>query len=326
MTHSVQSACRSCGEQSLTQIQSPAGLPPAAPFSNDNRPNAAEARRDLELVICPRCALVQIAPPAVAQLPARHRPPAPREAASRDWPALATQIVVSQKLRPTSLVVEIGSGDARLLETYQQAGVPVLAIERALDPTQAARDVPQVPILAKSFNRDLAARLEACGQSADVVHAHHVLEHAADPNDLAAGLKIVLKPTGVAVVEVSYVKDLVAAASGDPALDQQCCYFSLTSLAHLLARHGLVVHDVERVRVHGGSLRLFLGQAGDSSHRVRLLLEEESAWGVDRPQTYASLGPRAGQSWQQLISADCQRGVSLVVPAASLPQPNEYII
>ena len=61
--------------------------------------------------------------------------------------------------------------------------------------------------------------------------------------------------------------------------------FSLTSLAHLVAQHKLVLHDVERTG-EGSAMRVFLGRRGNTSDRVTKLLAEEQAWGVDQLLTY----------------------------------------
>jgi hypothetical protein len=55
-----------------------------------------------------------------------------------------------------------------------------------------------------------------------------------------------------------------------------------------------VVRDVERVAVHGGTLRVFArpeagATPGDSTLR---LLEEEAGWGVDRPDAYLDFAGR----------------------------------
>jgi 2-polyprenyl-3-methyl-5-hydroxy-6-metoxy-1,4-benzoquinol methylase len=282
---------------------------------------APEAGARLELALCSTCALVQIAGSAevVELLRRREARSAPREVNFRYQPALPAQIVASQKLRPTSLVIDVGSGDGRLLEWYQHAGIPVLGIEPAVNLAEAARHERNVPTLAKFFNPDLAAQLEACGQSADVVHVHRVLECVLDPNGLVAGLKIVLKPAGVAVIESTYVKDLidgVAGVAGTPANFLQSRYFSLTSLANLLSRHSLTIHDVERP-AKSGSLRLFVGRSSGSSTRLRMLLDEEAAWGVSRPQTYLNFARRAAAHWQQLVaSGDRPGGPRVAVDAA----------
>ena len=77
---------------------------------------------------------------------------------------------------------------------------------------------------------------------------------------------------------------------------------SLTSLAALLARHDLVVHDVERIAIHGGSLRLYVGRSGSSSRRAGQLLDEEAGWGVGRPEFYASLAQRIERLRGELVA------------------------
>jgi hypothetical protein len=61
--------------------------------------------------------------------------------------------------------------------------------------------------------------------------------------------------------------------------------FSLTSLGNLVARHKLVLHDVERTG-EGSTLRVFLGRRGHTSERVTNLLAEEESWGVNQLMTY----------------------------------------
>ena len=66
-----------------------------------------------------------------------------------------------------------------------------------------------IPTLVGRFCATLALRLEACGQPADVVHVHQALAGVADLSCFVAGLQHVLKPEGVAIVEVPYVRDMV---------------------------------------------------------------------------------------------------------------------
>ena len=66
--------------------------------------------------------------------------------------------------------------------------------------------LPSTPSASAAFPRCRASSraswrssIEECGQPADVVHAHNVLAHVADLNGFVAGLRTVLKPTGVAI-------------------------------------------------------------------------------------------------------------------------------
>src|SRR5262249_55229983 len=59
-------------------------------------------------------------------------------------------------------------------------------------------------------------------------------------------------------------------------------------------RHGLVVVDVERIPLHGGSLRVTAAREGSTppGQRVRALLAEEERWGVGRLESYEGFARR----------------------------------
>ncbi len=123
------------------------------------------------------------------------------------------------------------------------------------------------------------------GPIADVVHAHNVLAHVPDLGGVLAGMAAVLKPDGVAIVEVPYVREMIDRREFDTIYHEHLCYFSLTALVPAFARAGLAVRDVELVPIHGGSLRLFLHR-GAQGGRASALLEEERALGMDRAVYY----------------------------------------
>jgi hypothetical protein len=95
-----------------------------------------------------------------------------------------------------------------------------------------------------------------------------------------AGIAVVLKADAVAVIEVPYVRDLIEKCEFDTIYHEHLCYFSLTALDRLFARHGLVLLDVEHISLHGGSLRLFVAGAGVVSRRVNAMLASERSTGM----------------------------------------------
>jgi hypothetical protein len=255
----------------------------AFPQSSDKTRAVSQAGSGDRLVHCPKCNLVQR---ILAEEPATSTS---RETVA--WPArqLACQVIAYQKLRPTSLVIGIGSRDGRMLTDYQSAGIPVLGIEPAIKQAELARLEHGVPTLCRYFDKYLAAHLAGCGQQADVVHLHHVLPLIGNLDEFTAGLPIVLKDTGVAVIEVPYVRTMTERNELAARHHWQLSYFSLTSLSNLLGGHRMVVHDVERLA--DGSLRLFVGKQGQTSARVSTMLADEKSWGVDRPKSYLSPRP-----------------------------------
>ncbi len=134
------------------------------------------------------------------------------------------------------------------------------------------------------------------------MHANNVLAHVADLNGFVRGVRHFLKEDGVVVIEAPYVKDLVDHCEFDTIYHEHLCYFSLTALAALFRRHELEVADVERVPIHGGSLRVRVQHAGACAphEEVARLLEEERAWGVGEVGFYRDFAARVEQLKESL--------------------------
>jgi hypothetical protein len=91
-----------------------------------------------------------------------------------------------------------------------------------------------------------------------------------------------LKAAGRIVLEFPYAVDFIEHAEFDTIYHEHVFYFSLHALKPLFLRHGLDIFHVERLPIHGGSLRLFAGHAGahPAQPSVAALLAEEISKGV----------------------------------------------
>jgi hypothetical protein len=122
--------------------------------------------------------------------------------------------------------------------------------------------------------------LRAGGRRADLFLANNVLAHVADLNGFVEGIGTLLTPAGTAVIECTYVVDLVDHCEFDTIYHQHLCYFAVTALDALFRRHGLFLNRVERTAIHGGSLMLFVAPFEAVEDSVRDLLAAERAAGV----------------------------------------------
>ncbi|MBI3758830.1 MAG: class I SAM-dependent methyltransferase [Deltaproteobacteria bacterium] len=252
----------------------------------------------LDLAFCETCGLVQITETVPPEILFREYLyfSSFSDAMLEHARTLAERLIARQQLNPASRVVEIASNDGYLLQFYHRHGIPVLGIEPARNIAEVAREQRGIPTVSEFFSATLARQLRAEGGPADVIHAHNVLAHAADLNGVVAGIAALLADDGIALIEVPYVKDLIDHCEFDTIYHEHLCYFSLTALDRLFARHGLVIHDVERLAIHGGTLRLFVtrigGPGGERGSAVRTLLAEEGSWGVDTLAFYRDFGAR----------------------------------
>jgi len=296
--------CRSCGAEHLPTILSLGRTPLANSLLRREQLNAAEENYPLDLVFCAACTLVQISETV------------PPERLFRDYlyfssysdtmlqhaHTLASRIIDERALDPGSLVIEVASNDGYLLQYYRERGVPVLGIEPAANIARVARE-RGLDTICEFFGRDLAGKLKAGDKQADVIHANNVLAHVADLNGVVAGLELLLKPDGVAIIEVPYVKEMIDRCEFDTIYHEHLCYFSLTALADLFRRHGLTIIDVELLPIHGGSLRVFAAsQNQQMNSAVTDLLRVEAAWGVAKIDFYESFAGKV-EALRQALTA-----------------------
>jgi SAM-dependent methyltransferase len=216
---------------------------------------------------------------------------------------IAEGVIRSQRLDETSLVVEIASNDGYLLQHCVAAGIPVLGIEPARNIAQVAID-RGIPTISEFFGAELAAELVRQGRRADVIIANNVIAHVPDINGVMEGIRTLLKPDGVFVMETPYVRDLIDHLEFDTIYHEHVFYYSLTALEALFRRNGLAAAHVERVPIHGGSLRVTVRHAGmeGDAPTVAAMLAEEAAWGVADDRYYRHFGDRVRGLRRQLCA------------------------
>jgi SAM-dependent methyltransferase len=214
----------------------------------------------------------------------------------------AERYIREYSLGPESWVVEIASNDGYCLQNFKNAGVPCLGIEPAANIAARARE-KQIETLVEFFSESLARTLAMSGRKADLILANNVFAHVPDTNSFVAGLHTLLNPGGRAVLEFPYAADFTENGEFDTIYHEHVFYFSLTALHPLFERHGLTIFRVERIPIHGGSLRLFACVSGayavESS--VLYLIEEEWRKGMATLGYYDGFARRALQTKQDLL-------------------------
>jgi len=286
--------CRSCSSRRLEPVLSLGATPLADALVIRGGREPDEAIVPLNLAFCPGCALVQIIETVRPEvLFCRNYPyfSSISKSLLGHFRKSAMEIIRDKRLGPGSLVVEAASNDGYMLKNFTEKGIPVLGIDPAKGPAETARN-SGVPTICTFFNKNLADRLRQSGQVADLFIANNVLAHVSDLNGFVEGIKIILKESGSAVIEVPYLVDLIDNCEFDTIYHQHLCYFSVTALDRLFRRHGLFLNGVRRLSIHGGSLRLFVEKDEAVKRSVSYLLEKESALGVDRPDYYRDFAER----------------------------------
>jgi SAM-dependent methyltransferase len=296
--------CRSCAGAQLQPILSFGKTPLADNLLTKAQLDAPEITAPLDLVFCPQCSLVQITETVAPEILFCNDYPyfsSVSSALLEHFAKSAMELIAARRLNAKSLVIEAASNDGYMLKNFATEGIPVLGIDPAAGPVEAAHR-RGIPTLCTFFGKELAQRLKDEGQRADAFLANNVLAHVPDLNGFVDGIKTVLKDDGVAVIEVPYVVDLVGHCEFDTIYHQHLCYFSVSALDNLFRRHALFLNDVKRVAIHGGSLRLFVEKTESAGAGVRSLLAQEKSAGVGSIGYYSDFAARVQRIKSSLLA------------------------
>jgi SAM-dependent methyltransferase len=303
-------SCRSCGRNELLPILSLGNTPLANALLAQGQLTEPEETFPLDLVFCPHCTLVQITETVPPEKLFREYLyfSSFSETVLQNAREIAERLVHRCGLNENSFVVEVASNDGYLLKNYREMNIPVLGVEPALNIAKVAEE-RGVKTVSEFFGVDVANQLQAQYGTADVIHANNVVAHVADLHGVVEGMSILLKPDGVAVIENHYVKDLIDGVEFDSVYHEHLCYYSVTSFRNLFAMHGLTLVDVERLPVHGGSLRVYFQRADgprslekEGKPRVDTLLKEEEEWGVQHYSFYQDFGSKVDTLRVELLA------------------------
>lgn len=298
--------CSACGSSRLQSVLDLGTTPLANALLTEAELALPEDRFPLVLVLCADCALFQITERVPPEKMFREYLyfSSFSDTMQRHAQAAAAKLVAERSLGADSLVVEIASNDGYLLRNFVGVGVPVLGVEPARNIARVARE-RGVDTVEEFFGRELAHRLvrgESVGgqirppRMADVILANNVMAHVPDINGVIDGIAALMKPGGVFVTESPYLKPLLDHLEFDTVYHEHLFYYSLTALVSLYARRGLQVVDVERLDIHGGSIRVTVAHPGtEPSAAVAAMLAEEDAWGVRDVEVYRARGARFTQ-------------------------------
>ena len=301
--------CRFCGAQ-LNTVVCDLGM---SPLSNSYVPFAkvskAEKFYPLKVWVCHRCLLAQLeefeSPEAIFSDYAYF------SSYSTSWVEHARRYCEMMVRRfgfdGNSQVVEIASNDGYLLQHFKAMGIRVLGVEPAENVARVAWEQRQIPTTVKFFGVKTANELVADGKSADLLLGNNVLAHVPDLNDFVAGLKLALKPAGIATFEFPHVLRLIEQNQFDTIYHEHFSYLSLLAIEKVFAHHGLTLFDVEEIPTHGGSLRMFARHLENNAlpaavtERVAKMRARETEFGLMKMATYSAFGEKVKATKRKLL-------------------------
>ena len=184
-------------------------------------------------------------------------------------------------------LVEIASNDGTFLERFQQVGFNILGV----DPSNFADEATNRGLrsIRDFFGLDVANKITNEMGNADLIVARNVLGHSSELQDLVAGIKHLLHPTGTLILELPYAYTIHQELQYDYIFHEHLSYLTVGSLNNLFSRYDLKIIDVDFVHMNGGSLLCEITHSDDPRPRGdKTQLAFENYIGLNTPEGWAN--------------------------------------
>lgn len=307
MHHAVMKVtkCRICGNENLHDVLSLGIMPLANNFLKKEQLSSPEFVAPLGAIFCANCGLMQLSHVVSPNIMFGDYVyiPSTSKTLINHFAELANKTVEKFNLPEDSLVVDIGSNDGTLLKFFKTHKVKVLGIEPATNIAKLA-EASGIETINDFFGQRTALKVVDDKGKAKVITGTNVFAHVNDLDDFLKGIDILLEDNGIFIIEVPYLPDLLEKIEFDTIYHEHLSYFSIKPLATLFKKFKMEIFDVERIGIHGGSIRVFVKKAsapGPVSESVTNLLALEQEHKLDSIETYLTFATEVASIKERLI-------------------------
>ena len=283
--------CRHCNAALELTFLDLGFAPPSNAYLSSGNLTEPEKYYPLKVMVCTECWLVQtIDYTSAATLFTPEY--AYFSSTSKSWlehsQKYVKMITNKLKLDQDSFIVEVASNDGYLLRNFVDRDIPCLGIEPT-ESTASAAEKLGVPVVKEFFGESLANELVSTHRKADLIIGNNVYAHVPDINDFTLGLKQLLAINGTITLEFPHLLNLIEHKQFDTIYHEHFSYLSLGTVCKIFESAKLRIYDVEELRTHGGSLRVYGCHEDDTrqlSDKVPLICSREQNFGLKDVKTY----------------------------------------
>jgi hypothetical protein len=298
--------CRLCGSRSLELVFQLAPSPIGDAFISAERLNEPQELYPIDLFLCRGCGLAQlrdVIDPAILYRDYLYSTQS-SEGLTTHFQNYVDDVMARGVFRAGSLAVDLGSNDGVLLRFFKNRGLRVLGIDPANEIAHQAT-LSGIETLPLFFTKEIGLRLRQERGPAAVLTANNMFANVDNLVDLTEGIRSLLDPAGIFVMESYYLPDVMRNMVFDFIYHEHISSFSVKPLRDFFYRHGLELIDVVKVPTKGGSVRYYVQHRGGQravSPTVEALIAEETALGVFGPEVYQKFAKKVDHEKEILHS------------------------
>jgi len=180
------------------------------------------------------------------------------------------------KLKKYKFVVDIGSNDGILLEPLYKLNVKSLGIDPSINVGKIANKRGLKTYIG-FFDKKMIKKVLKNYFKPDLIVASSVVTHLEKPQTFAKNIKEFLEKNGTLIIEIEYLQNFLKNFEFERFYFDRPFYYSANSINRLFKNNGMQLYDIEKIDVHGGSLRCYIKNSSKYkvTKRCKSILSDE---------------------------------------------------
>lgn len=261
-------ACRICGNTDLRKYLDLGMMPLANNLAPDAEAATEMDRFPLQVLFCTECSMSQtsvIVNPRKLFAKYTYRSSI-NQGYIKHCREMARDIGSKLDLKSSDLVVDIAGNDGSLLNEFKsELGVKVVNVDPA-ENIAAIAESRGITTVNEFWSEDVAQQILDDHGRPKLITATNVFAHVDDVREFLSAAKHCLHEKGALVLEFPYLVDFIANHEFDTVYFEHLSYVGIKPVAILAANEGMKIFNVEKQDIHGGTVRVFIGN--EDSHDI----------------------------------------------------------
>ena len=208
---------------------------------------------------------------------------------------------IKKKFKPKS-ILEIGSNDGVFIKYFSNINnVGVEPCKNLADLTSKMK----IKTYDKFWTFQLSNKILSKHGKFDIIYSANTISHIHNLNETFKAIENSLDFNGIFILEDPSLLKSLQKLSYDQFYDEHAYVFSITALKNITKQSGLEVFNVEELKTHGGSNRVYFKKINNKtikiSNTVNKHLLKEKNFGINKLQTYRIFANKVLRSRKNLI-------------------------
>ena len=284
--------CRVCKSKTLKKIIDLNSQYIQGSFIKKNSPKPYLKKIPLQLVLCPKCTLVQLLHTTKKEILYKNYwyESGINKTMKLHLGELVNTLYNLKKDKTKKITaLDIGCNDGTLLNFY-----PKNVEKYGIDPSQITNKIDKKKInLIRDFFPPRNKKFKKLLTKFDLITSIAMFYDLDKPNLFVKNIKNHLKDSGIWVFELSYLLDMLKLNSFDTICHEHLEYYSLSSLNYLMKSNGLKIFKVTKNKINGGSIRCFvtheknmINDNKDFVNNINKMLKIEKNYKINNTEIY----------------------------------------